>query len=30
MNKICNSQMSFEECELAIVRQAVDKADDIR
>ena len=30
MNKTCNSKMSFEECELAIVRQAVDKADNIR
>ena len=30
MNNLCNKNMSFEECELAIVRQAVDKADDIR
>ena len=25
----CNKQMSFEECELAILRQAVDSVDQI-
>ena len=27
MNKICDKKMNFEECELAIVRMAVDKAE---
>ena len=34
MNKyntpLCNNKMSFDECELAILRQAVDESDMIR
>lgn len=30
MNKICDNKMTFQECELAILRQAVDKAEEIK
>ena len=29
MNKLCNKNMTFEECELVILRSAVDKAEHI-
>ena len=29
MSKICDNKMTFQECELAILRQAVDKAEEI-
>ena len=29
-NPLCNNKMSFEECELAILRQAVDESETIR
>jgi hypothetical protein len=30
MSKICDNKMTFQECELAILRQAVDKAEEIK
>ena len=27
-NKICDTKMSFEECELAVLRSAIDKAEE--
>jgi hypothetical protein len=30
MSKVCDNKMTFQECELAILRQAVDKAEEIK